>query len=169
MVNGMTSTEVRTHEAAFLSLYDREATLVLRYLRGWTSPGDDLEDLVAETFTQAWRAWPRFSGGEQQARRWLLRIARNAAVSRWRHGGRVRLVALDPNQPSPGEDRLMERLQIAAALSHLGQADRELIAMRAAGLSLAEIGALTGRSEDAAKMAWHRAAAKVRPHLDREA
>ncbi|HEV3232453.1 MAG TPA: sigma-70 family RNA polymerase sigma factor [Candidatus Dormibacteraeota bacterium] len=170
MVTLLERTTTPTPEATFLALYDREGPLVLRYLRAWAPAGADVEDLVAEAFTRAWRAWPRFQGGEPEARAWLLRIARNHAIGTWRRGRHVRLVAIDEDLPdarTPGTG--IDRIELAAALAHLSREERDLVALRAAGLSHAEIGALTGRSEAAAKMAWHRAATRLRPHLDREA
>jgi RNA polymerase sigma-70 factor (ECF subfamily) len=168
MVSLMQRAGVETPEVTFMALYDREAPLVLRYLRGWTRPGEDVEDLVAETFARAWRAWPRFHGGDTEARAWLLRIARNQVIGRWRRAKGVRLVAVPDSLADAGSDPESSagRLDLAAALSHLGRAERDLVALRAAGLSHAEIGNLSGRSEAAVKMAWHRAAARLRPHLE---
>src|SRR5207244_3030959 len=67
-----------------------------------TRPGDDVEDMVAETFSRAWRAWPRFRGGDAEARAWLLRIARNHAIAGWRRSRRFRLVAVPEDLADPG-------------------------------------------------------------------
>src|SRR3989442_14567697 len=122
MVNLMERTPVLSHEATFMALYDREAPLVLRYLRGWTRPGDDVEDMVAETFSRAWRAWPRFRGGDAEARAWLLRIARNHAIAGWRRSRRFRLVAVPEDLADPGgaPEGSVGRLDLETALSHLG-------------------------------------------------
>jgi len=52
-------------EQAFLELYDREAPVVLAYLRAAT--GDDAEDLAAETFLRAWRRWPAYRATDRQS------------------------------------------------------------------------------------------------------
>ena len=161
-----------TRESAFLELYDREASTVLRYLRTASVSGSDVEDLCAETFSRAWGAWSRFKGVDAEARAWLLRIARNAAIDagRRRHG--VRVVPIDDYRadPSPGpESQAVDRVQLRSALAAIKPEERDLLALRAAGLSHAEIAAVTGRSEAATKMAWHRAVERLRPHLERTA
>jgi RNA polymerase sigma-70 factor (ECF subfamily) len=156
--------------ASFMDLYDAQSLPLLRYLRTSSPEGADLEDLAAEVFSRAWRAWPRFHGAPDDARRWLFRIARNAAVdaSRRRHG--VRLLPLDEErgvEAGPAEDAaVVERLQVRAAIRRLGAADRELLGLRAAGLSHAEIAVVLGRTEAAVKMAWHRALVQLRPYLE---
>src|ERR1700736_6015624 len=91
----MAQTGTLTRVSAFLGLYDRESSTVLRYLRTASPSGLDLDDLCAETFSRAWGGWARFQGGDAEARAWLLRIARNAVIDagRRRHG--VRVVAID--------------------------------------------------------------------------
>jgi len=157
-------------EAGFLELYDLHAIPVLRYLRTATPDGTDLENLCGDVFARAWRAWARFSGGPDDARRWLYRIARNTAVDagRRRHG--MRLVPLEAAagiEVGASADRAaLERIRVRQALARLSVTDRELVALRAAGLTHAEIGAVTGRSEAAVKMAWHRAMTQLRRHLE---
>ena len=155
-------------ETLFLDLYDREATTVLRYLRT-AVPAADVEDLCAETFSRAWGAWSRFKGGNAQARAWLLRIARNRAIDAARRRGRqARGDRRFEAEPGPGPESLVVgRQQLRAALGALRQDERDLLALRAAGLSHAEIANITGRTEAATKMAWHRAAERLRPHLER--
>lgn len=43
-------------------------------------PTEDVEDLTAETFIRAWKSRHRFSGTEQAALGWLLKIARNLVI-----------------------------------------------------------------------------------------
>jgi RNA polymerase sigma-70 factor (ECF subfamily) len=160
----------REAEAGFLDLYDMTALSVLRYLRGATPDGTDLEDLCADVFARAWRAWPGFRGVADDARHWLFRIARNTAIDagRRRHGIRVVSIdAADATQPGrPIDDQAVERIQVRAALARLNQYERELVSLRTAGLSHQEIAAIVGRSEAAVKMAWHRAMGQLRTQLE---
>jgi RNA polymerase sigma-70 factor (ECF subfamily) len=159
-----------SREATFLDLYDLHALAVLRYLRTATPDGTDLENLCADVFARAWHAWPRFRGDADDARHWLFRIARNGAVDagRRRHG--VRLVALDAAAEvgigRAPEDAAIERMQVRGALARLSPGDRELVALRSAGLSHQEIGVVLGRTEPAVKMAWHRAMTQMRKLLE---
>jgi RNA polymerase sigma-70 factor, ECF subfamily len=155
-------------ERAFGDLYDREAPVVLAYLRA--AAGEDAEDLAAETFLRAWRRWRAYRLTDRPVRHWLIRIARNLVIDRARRQGRLTVLPL-AHEPSAGADAVaagvVDRLQLLAALDVLGPEDRELLAMRAAGLSFAEVGAQLGRTEAAARMAWHRAARRLQPHLER--
>lgn len=156
-----------TLERSFLELYDLEAHKVLAYLIAATGQRADAEDLAAETFLRAWRAWPRFEHSGVPARFWLLKIARNLVLDRAR--SRARLVAFQ-QVPERGEesaeDSAIRRTVLLAALQRASEQDRELLSLRAAGLSFAEVGEAVGKSEAAAKMAWHRAARKLRDHLE---
>ena len=154
----------------FADVYEREVLSVLRFLRNVVDGDADAEDLCADVFVNAWRAWPRFSGGPAGARAWLFRIARNVAVDAHRRGAGARLLPLD--QPGLGlraaDETSAEMMSIRAALSRLRLADRELLAMRAAGLSYEEMAAIRGGRGDATKVAWHRAAQRLHELLEAE-
>ena len=152
-------------EASFMGLYEREAPTVLRYMR-MAVGGLDAEDATADTFLSAWPAWARFNGDAGAARGWIMRIARNKAIDRARAGRRAVMVPLDDATASAGPDHdAADAIQLRAALARLSTTDRELLALRAAGLSHAEIGVVQKRKEDAVKMAAHRALARLRQQL----
>ena len=155
-------------EQAFLELYDREAPVVLAYLRAAT--GDDAEDLAAETFLRAWRRWPAYRATDRPVRHWLFRIARNLAIDRARRRGRLMVLPLLRDAGGAGDALaagVVDRVQLLAGLEALAPDERELLAMRAAGLSFAEVGAQVGKTEAASRMAWHRAARRLQAHLER--
>ncbi len=62
----------------FAALYDAHAPLVRALLGRWCAPAQ-LDDLTQEAFLRAWRARDSFRG-EAQAKTWICRIARNAAI-----------------------------------------------------------------------------------------
>jgi RNA polymerase sigma factor (sigma-70 family) len=62
--------------SAFALLFDRHARVVHRFISG-RAARDDVEDLVAETFTAAFRSRSRFDCRYDDARPWLLGIAAN--------------------------------------------------------------------------------------------
>jgi RNA polymerase sigma-70 factor (ECF subfamily) len=154
-------------ERAFLDLYDREAPVVLAYLRA--AAGEDAEDLAADTFLRAWRRWPAYRATDRPIRHWLIRIARNLAIDRARRRGRVAVLPLGREPVAAGDVAagVVDRIQLLAALETLAPEERELLAMRAAGLSFAEVGAHLGKTEAASRMAWHRAARRLQAHLER--
>lgn len=72
---------------AFSALYDRAHLTVFRYVYGLCGgPPQEVEDLTAETFLRAWQARERFTGAEDAAVGWLLRIARNLVIDHHRRG-----------------------------------------------------------------------------------
>jgi len=156
-------------DETFLDLYEEEATTVLAYLRAAVGEDAEAEDLAAETFLRAWRRWPRFRVSDHLVRHWLLRIAHNLLIDRARRLSRVRIVPLG-DTTSDGKDTgsaVADRLQLLSALQTLSHEDREVMALRAAGLQFAEVAAVVGKTEPAARMAWHRAARKLRDQLER--
>ena len=151
-------------QGSFLALYDREAPIVMRFLRMSIREPADVEDLCGDVFTRAWKAWPRFSGDDREQRAWVMRIARNLAIDAFRRRGRLSVFALDDGATDGGDPAT--RLHVMDALARLSTAHRHVLALRAAGLSHAEIAAVQGRSETAAKVAWHRAAQRLKAELE---
>ncbi len=154
-------------ENDFAALYLRESCGILGYLRARASDWQEAEDLAAETFLRAWAAWPAFSNRGVPERHWLIRIARNLTIDAAR---RRRATPQPPWVQSEATDSTsgvaLAQVSLGLALTHLTDEARELIGLRAAGLSFSEIGELTGRTENAAKMAWHRAAKKLRAAME---
>ena len=69
----------------FQRLYERCNLIVFRFVYGLHGgPSEDVEDLTAETFVRAWKFRRRFSGSEQAALGWLLKIARNLVIDNHR-------------------------------------------------------------------------------------
>ena len=65
----------------FQQLYARNHLIIFRFIYGlYGGPTEDVEDLTAEVFMRAWRSRRRFSGSEQAALGWLLKIARNLVI-----------------------------------------------------------------------------------------
>jgi DNA-directed RNA polymerase specialized sigma24 family protein len=58
-----------------------------------------------------------------------------------------------------------DRVVLSGALRRVSRADRELLLMRSVGLTHSEIGKVQGRSEQAVKVAWFRAAQRLRAEL----
>jgi RNA polymerase sigma-70 factor (ECF subfamily) len=118
--------------AAFEVLFERHAAR----LRGWlVRETHDLalaNDLVAETFAQAWRSRRRFAGSEETAgAAWLYGIARNLLKQHYKRGrveasARRRLGMSTQAPQSDDLDALLERLDAAAQASALDAALEEV-------------------------------------------
>ena len=123
----------------FACLYDQNYLIVFRYVYGLISgTRQDVEDITAETFMRAWSTRHRFSGDEQAALRWLLRIARNLVIDVSRRkkfrmvDDSVEVEALLDASTVP-EDDLVTREQIAILwkmLSSLPATTREMLVLR---------------------------------------
>ena len=62
---------------------------VRRFLSWWGQPGDDLDDLVQETYLRAFRGLSTFRG-DAPARSWLVSIARRATADHVARGARIK-------------------------------------------------------------------------------
>ena len=65
----------------FSRLYEKTHLSIFRYVYGLTGgPLQEAEDLTAEVYTRAWKTRDHFTGNEQAALGWLLRIAKNLVI-----------------------------------------------------------------------------------------
>jgi RNA polymerase sigma-70 factor (ECF subfamily) len=151
---------------AFAELYRRYADEVLRYCLRRLGDRSQAEDATSQTFEQALRAIPRFRSSSFRA--WLFTIARNVTIDfhrRQRH-----------HEPLPGGDDLIDHaaqpesvalardgaLQLRMLLGSLSHDQRDVMELRLAGLSNAEIGKVLGKRLGAVRMATYRAVANLR-------
>lgn len=127
--------------------------------------GDPVEtdDIVSETFVQAWAADAPLRA--RSLRAYLLSVARNLHRQRRRRQGRFLFWSAGAEaaaDPAPGADRTLEaRDALDRTMRHLRalpEASRAALLMRAFhGLAYDEIGEALGISEGAAKVKVHRA------------
>lgn len=166
--------------AAFGPLYARYVDRIYTYLcmRTGRARADDAADLTQQVFVRALDALPRYrprDGGSLAA--WLFRIARNAATDWQRREGRSvpwetvpeELHPLAPDTADEAALRHDEIAQVRRLLATLDDATREALILRfSAQLTLAEIGAVLGIGEEAARKRITRAlrALKERSHDD---
>src|SRR5215467_7563468 len=73
-----------TRTPSFAEAAERHLDDVYRYLLVLTRDASLAEDLAADTFERALRAWRRFDAGRGSARTWLCAIARSAALDHFR-------------------------------------------------------------------------------------
>jgi len=129
------------------------------------------EDVTAQTFERAYRRRRTFDRRRGEERAWLFGIARNAALDELRRRRRLSTLVVDPEAPEDadagavvdGDDLLLRRTAIRAALATLSARDREVIALKFhAGLSNAELAGVLGVSESNAGTILHRSVQKLR-------
>lgn len=71
-------------ESALAALYDRWVERVHTVAFWILKDSDEAEDVVEETFWQAWRSAARYDGARSAAATWLVMIARSRALDRLR-------------------------------------------------------------------------------------
>lgn len=69
---------------AFAAFYDLHAPVLFGFCVRILKDARDAEDVLQETFVQAWRDARRFDGARASVRSWLFTIARSRALDRWR-------------------------------------------------------------------------------------
>ena len=139
-------------------------------------------DVVQDTFLEAYRLFERFDGvGAAMFRAWLTGILRNKArqaVRRFkgtdkRDAGReVGLSGAGAGGGPTPSGHAVKREQAEAVLAAMGRLTaeyQEVIRRRTwDGASFAEIGATSGRTEDAARMLFARAMKRLEHELDHD-
>ncbi len=163
-------------------LVDAEGARLLAFARRYCGDGSEAEDLVQETFVQAFRAWDQLDD-PANARAWLYAIARRACqrMHRRRSGEPARLESLDQLLPRPAATlpdleaeggphaerlRAEARELVERGLTELPEAFRlPLVLADIAELSLAEIASVLGLKEATVKTRIHRARLKLRARL----
>ena len=153
----------RGDEAGFLELWRALQPRLLRYLR--VVGCDDPEDVASETWLQVVRDLHRFSGGEEDFRRWLFTIGRHRAVDAARARSRR------PADPSSAgldiladshlvEDQVLYGMSVqraVALLAGLSKDQAEAVALRViAGLDTPDVARILGKSAGAIRVALHR-------------
>jgi len=123
---------------------------------------DLAEDLTAETFFRARRSWPPRELKGHAPKAWLFQIARNLLVDHIRQQERHPQVDLVDEEPgpehnNPNSGRNDDTLTFKMAFTRLPEQDQQVLSLRLAGLSNAEIATTLEMNEGAAAMACLRA------------
>ena len=146
------------------------------YLRFHLSSADLAEDLTAEVFLRALKAYDRFDASSGSPRPWLFRIAQNVLRDHHRQARRRQVLPiaamrdLECDAPSP-EERLLWEEEVAgllAGMAELPVKDREVIGLcYGSELSIGEAGEILGLSDAATRTRLWRALGRLREVLSR--
>jgi RNA polymerase sigma-70 factor (ECF subfamily) len=172
---------------AFGELVARHEPLVLALVRRYAASPEDARDLAQRTFLKAFESArralvhrgaagiPAAAGlGAVPFRRWLVRVAINLGKNHRRDHGRWTRPAAGPlDHPAPpGPDaaqRLEEeeaRVRVRRAVLRLPRRQREVLTLRIdAELPFAEVAAVLGCTEGAARGSFHLAVKRLRAEL----
>lgn len=150
-------------EAGFRHLWRALQPPLLRFLR--VIGCEDPEDVASETWLQVVRDLPRFSGAEEDFRRWLFTIGRHRAIDAARARSRrpatpvsTGLEMLADHQLV--EDQVLDGMSVQRAVALLAALSRdqaEVVALRViAGLETPDVARILGKSAGAVRVALHR-------------
>jgi RNA polymerase sigma-70 factor (ECF subfamily) len=159
----------RTETAAFAELYHRYADDVLRYCLRRLGDRMVAEDATSQTFEQALRAIRRFRSDSFRA--WLFTIARNVTIDL--HRRQHHHASLPDGDVFVDQSALPERDVLARddarrlrlLLRLLSSDQREVMELRLADLSNAEIGKVLGKRPGAVRVSAHRAVVTLRKRM----
>jgi RNA polymerase sigma-70 factor (ECF subfamily) len=144
---------------AFGELYEQYAPEIRRYLLGHLNGHREIaEDLTADVFVKVLLRLGSYQVSGAPFSAWLYRIARNNLIDYQRARARQPVGPLDTATAVPASnaeavlDRSLDRHELASALDHLTQDQRQVVTLRfLEGYSTAETAALMGKTEEAIK------------------
>ena len=159
----MTQEQVKhLYEACYMRVFSFAMTL--------TGNKAQAEEITQETF---FRAFARQSGfrGESDEVTWLCAIARNLFADEQRRQRRGEAIPDElPDHAKSVEKKVEDRdssFRIHMALHSLEEPWREVFELRVFGeLSFREVGAIFGKTENWARVTYHRAKIKLRERMD---
>lgn len=162
------------NDAALGELYDRYEARIYSYVFRRTGDQTLAEDLTAQVFLKMLesirdrKAWhSSFSG-------WLYRIAHNLVIDHYRRRDRQSSVDLEDGPPMASEledpvataEMNIDAERLRAAIRRLTDEQAEVVSLRfLEGYSIAEVAAMTNRTEGAIKALQYRAVATLRTLL----
>ena len=160
---------------AFGLLYRNYAAVIYRYVYVRTGRVEEAEDLTQEVFLKALNSIHSYRDQGKPFRSWLVRIAHNLLVDRYRRVDKVRFVPFTvPVVSSDGDpldivEREMENAMVMEAVANLTRKEREVISLRfGAQMSIAETAGILRKSQGAVKAAQHQAIARLRKEMGKE-
>jgi RNA polymerase sigma-70 factor, ECF subfamily len=161
---------------AFAELYRTHLGIVRRFLGPRIANRDDVEDLVQETFADAWEQLGQYRHTSAPFRAWLIGRARGALIhygwARWRHqvavtDARETLRAqLRGDTPTQGPDDEVGP-ELAAAVDRLTPHKRRCVQLRyVEGLSIETVAELSSVQPGTMRSVASKAVAELRRNLD---
>ncbi len=161
---GMMEAVVAQHQAA-----------LLRYAGRLLNDGAAAQDVVQEAFLRLHRALACGRGPAGAVSHWLYRTTHNAAVDWIRRESRLRRLheehaeELEVRRDGAADEQAVRderRRVVLRHLSRLKPAERQVLVLRLQeGMSYADIGRVTGRSEGYVGCLLHHATRKLAAHL----
>lgn len=160
--------------AEFARFYEQWYDRVYNYARGRTGSAARADEIAADTFERAFRAWGRFDPARGERSTWLFSLAFRSVADHYRSEKRGVWSSLElaPEAPSVGDappqlaEQAQEKQDLAAALSSLEEQAREVVTLRFySGMTNRAIGELLGLSESNVAVILFRSVRKMRKNF----
>ncbi|MBO5050127.1 MAG: sigma-70 family RNA polymerase sigma factor [Oscillospiraceae bacterium] len=154
--------------ASFQNIYEEYAQPVYRFLLSLTGNDDLAEELLSETFYQAFRHIDQFEG-RCNLYTWLCQIGKNAWIKECRRNKRYREIHLDdlviPDDQPGLEEAVINRemyRKVLKALQSLKDPYRDVFILHAIGeVKLKEIAFIYEKTESWARVTYFRAKQQI--------
>lgn len=154
--------------AAFQKVYEEYAKPVYRFLLSLTGSEDFAEELLQETFYQAFLHIDRFEG-RCNLYTWLCQIGKNAWIKECRRNKKYAEISLDDlilpaNNLSPEEQLITKEMyrRVHKAMQELDNPYKDVFILHAAGeVKLKEIAEIYGKTESWARVTYFRAKQRI--------
>lgn len=166
--------EAKRDPAAFAPLYERYVDAVYSYCLRRIGDQEAAADLTAGVFMRVLTALPRFREDGGSFRSWLFSIAHNTVIDTYRRSRDHASLEMDEigralAHPGDGPERIVLQHDLRdafqEAMDQLTGAQREVVAMRLAGLTGPEIARAMELTIPATKSVQYRAYARLRELL----
>ena len=156
--------------AAYEKLYDACYMRVFSYAMTLARDRHLAEEITQETFFRAFSRLNDFRGESDEVT-WLCAIAKNLFNDEKRRQGRFGALPEDAAAPQPGvEQAVTERedsFRVHMALHGMEEPYREVFELRVFGeLSFQQIGTIFARTENWARVTFHRARVKLKERME---
>lgn len=150
------------NQDAFGELYRLHFGSVWRLARFYL-PADEADDAAAEAFTRAWKALPRYRHTGAPFVSWLYGIARHVVYDAMRARKRSEPREELPDDPSEPHSHVVDRLDLARAMEHLPEEQRQVLEMKfLIGMRNAEVADLLDKTIGAVNAQQWRAIRSLR-------
>lgn len=154
--------------SAFKKVYEEYAQPVYRFLLSLAGKEDLAEDLLQETFYQAFQHIDQFEGW-CNLYTWLCQIGKNAWIKECRRNRRYSDISWDeltiPSSAPSLEELAITKEQyrrVHKAIQHLEDPYRDVFVLHAiGGVKLREIASIFGKSESWARVTYYRAKQQI--------
>jgi len=154
--------------ATFQNVYEEYARSVYRFLLSLTGSEDLAEELLSETFYQAFRHIDRFEG-RCSLYTWLCQIGKNAWLKACRKDKKYSTIPWENLSISDGKPSLEEQLadkelyrKACIVMQRLPEPYRDVFILHAVGeVKLKEIALIYGKSESWARVTYFRAKQQI--------